>query len=100
MLSNADREPPRAWPDASEGLTLDPDLGAEVDARALEYKLQIVRRYFRDYGSIPAFHSFKDLVHLRKSLTYLDPIDKSIRAKIDVDIRERMKTKLSEGTER
>lgn len=92
MQSDADEKQQRVCQDVSEGSL---DLGPEVDARALEYKLQIVRRYFKDYGSIPSFHNFKDLAHLRQSLTYTDPIDKQIRNKIDVDIRARMRDRLN-----
>lgn len=92
MPTNADDTQPSVWPDVSEGST---DLGPEVDARALEYKLQIVRNYFNTYGSVPSFHKFKDLAHLRQSLTYTDPIDKKIRAKIDESLRERMRDKLN-----
>lgn len=88
MQNDADEKPQTTWPDACESL------GEDVDRRALELKLQIVRQYFKEYGSVPAFHNFKDLAHLRASLTFTDPIDRRIKAKIDDAIRARMAVRL------
>lgn len=88
MPNDVEKKQQPTWHAASE------NLGEDVDKRGLELKLQIVRKYFKEYGSVPAFHNFKDLAHLRASLTFNDPIDKRIKAKIDDAIRARMAVRL------
>lgn len=98
MPECADKKQPSASQSESEHSDLSLDLGGDVDARAQEYKLQQVRAFFKDYGSVPSFHQFKDLAHLRASLTRTNPIDREIRKHLDPIIRERMVRKL-EGTD-